>query len=536
MERSSPPRGECSRPLDRAGFRAASLTGLLLLQVISWASGARPCIPKSFGYSSVVCVCNATYCDSLDPLTLPAPGTFSRYESTRSGRRMERSLGTIRANRTGTGLLLTLQPDQKFQKVKGFGGAMTDAAALNILALSPPARDLLLKSYFSEEGIEYNIIRVPMASCDFSIRTYTYDDTPDDFQLRDFSLPEEDVKLKIPLIHQALALARRPVSLFASPWTSPTWLKTNGAVNGKGSLKGQPGDIYHQTWARYFVKFLDVYAEHKLHFWAVTAENEPSAGLLSGYPFQCLGFTPEHQRDFIARDLGPALANSTHRDTRLLILDDQRLLLPHWAQVVLADPEAAKYVHGVAVHWYLDFLAPAKATLGETHRLFPDIMLFASEACVGSKFWEQSVRLGSWDRGVQYSHSIITNLLYHVAGWTDWNLALNPEGGPNWVRNFVDSPIIVDIAKDAFYKQPMFYHLGHFSKFIPEGSQRVGLLASQKNSLDVVALTRPDGSAVVVVLNRSPKDVPLTIEDPGVGFVETLSPGHSIHTYLWSRP
>lgn len=83
------------------------------------------------------------------------------------------------------------------------------------------------------------------------------------------------------------------------------------------------------------------------------------------------------------------------------------LSLPFPVQV-LADPEAAKYVHGIAVHWYLDFLAPAKATLGETHRLFPDTMLFASEACVGSKFWEQSVRLGSWDRGMQYSHSIIT--------------------------------------------------------------------------------------------------------------------------------
>ena len=81
-------------------------------------------------------------------------------------------------------------------------------------------------------------------------------------------------------------------------------------------------------------RFLDAYAEHKLQFWAVTAENEPSAGLLSGYPFQCLGFTPEHQRDFIARDLGPTLANSTHRNVRLLMLDDQRLLLPRWAQVV----------------------------------------------------------------------------------------------------------------------------------------------------------------------------------------------------------
>ncbi|XP_052036021.1 lysosomal acid glucosylceramidase [Apodemus sylvaticus] len=513
---------------------AVRLIGFFLFQAVSWAYGAQPCIPKSFGYSSVVCVCNATYCDSLDPLTLPALGTFSRFESTRSGRRMELSVGSIQANRTGTGLLLTLQPEEKFQKVKGFGGAMTDATALNILALSPPTQKLLLRSYFSAEGIEYNIIRVPMASCDFSIRVYTYADTPNDFQLANFSLPEEDTKLKIPLIHRALKMSPRPISLFASPWTSPTWLKTNGAVNGKGSLKGQPGDIYHQTWANYFVKFLDAYAMYNIKFWAVTVENEPSAGLFTGYPFQCLGFTPEHQRDFISHDLGPALTNSSH-DVKLLMLDDQRLLLPRWAQVVLSDPEAAKYVHGIAVHWYMDFLAPAKATLGETHRLFPNTMLFASEACVGSKFWEQSVRLGSWDRGMQYSHSIITNLLYHVTGWTDWNLALNPEGGPNWVRNFVDSPIIVDIPKDTFYKQPMFYHLGHFSKFIPEGSQRVGLVASEKSDLETVALLRPDGSAVVVVLNRSSKDVPLTISDPDLGFLETISPGYSIHTYLWRR-
>uniref|UniRef100_A0A8C4PTC5 Glucosylceramidase n=1 Tax=Equus asinus asinus TaxID=83772 RepID=A0A8C4PTC5_EQUAS len=465
----------CLKCPGRVGIMAASLMGLLLLQAVSRASGARPCSPKSFGYSSVVCVCNATYCDSLDPLTLPAPGTFSRYESTRSGRRMELSLGTIQANRTGTGLLLTLQPDQKFQKVKGFGGAMTDAAALNILALSPAARNLLLKSYFSEEGIEYNIIRVPMASCDFSIRVYTYADTPDDFQLHNFSLPEEDVKLKIPLIHQALELAQRPISLFASPWTSPTWLKTNGAVNGKGSLKGQPGDRYHQTWAKYFVKFLDAYAEHKLQFWAVTTENEPSAGLISGYPFQCLGFTPEHQRDFIARDLGPTLANSTHRNVRVLMLDDQRLLLPRWAQVVLADPEAAKYVHGLC-----------------------GLQVLGAECAPRL--------LGSRD-AVQPQH-------HH--------------GEP-------PHPIIVDIAKDTFYKQPMFYHLGHFSKFIPEGSQRVGLDASEKTNLDTVALMHPDGSAVVVVLNRSSKDVPLTIKDPAVGFLETVSPGYSIHTYLWRR-
>ena len=84
------------------------------------------------------------------------------------------------------------------------------------------------------------------------------------------------------------------------------------------------------------LRFLDEYAKHNLTFWAVTAENEPSAGLINNYPFQCLGFTAEQQRDFIAWDLGPALANSSHRDVQLIILDDNRLHLPHWAKVVRA--------------------------------------------------------------------------------------------------------------------------------------------------------------------------------------------------------
>uniref|UniRef100_A0A2K5M813 Glucosylceramidase n=1 Tax=Cercocebus atys TaxID=9531 RepID=A0A2K5M813_CERAT len=427
-------KGECPKPSGRVSIMAASLTGLLLLQATSTLlvlpSWWCPCIPKSFSYNLVVCVCNATYCDSLDALTFP---------SRSSGRWMELSKGTIQANCTGTGKHYTLHPlEQKSQKVKGFGGAITDAAALNILALSPPAQNLLLKSYFSEEDEEEGD---KMTVCDFSIRTYTY--------LHNSSLPEEDTKLKIPLIHRAL-------------------LKISGAGNGKVSLKGQPGDIYHQTWARYFVKFLDAYAEHKLQFWAVTVENEPSAGLLSGYPFRCL--------DFIAHDLGPTLANSTHHNVRLLMLDDQRLLLPHWAKVIRPRPPWCSSLCGLQVLGTVCGEAPgSRDTVQPQHHHKP------------------AVPCGQLDR-------------------------LEPH-----------------ITKDTFYKQPMFYHLGHFSKFIPEGSQRVGLVVSQKNDLDTVALMHPDGSAVVVVLNRSSKDVPLTIKDPAVGFLETISPGYSIHTYLWRR-
>ncbi|NXB82122.1 GLCM Glucosylceramidase, partial [Donacobius atricapilla] len=485
----------------------------------------------------MVCVCNATYCDMLDPLVLPAPGSYVKYESSKAGKRLERSEGRFqrRLSPLPADVVLTLDTTQRFQRVKGFGGSITDAAAINILSLPERAQDHLLRSYFSEEGLEYNLIRLPMASCDFSLHAYTYDDVPYDYELTHFSLRDEDTKLKASGGREqdrveASAMSKRPLSLYASPWTSPTWLKTSESYVGKGTLKGQAGDRYHKTWANYFVRFLDEYAKHNVTFWAVTAENEPTAGLINNYPFQCLGFTAEQQRDFIAQDLGPALANSSHRHVQLIILDDNRLHLPHWARVVLEDEKAARYVHGIGIHWYLDFIGPIQDTVLPTHELFPDYFILATEACIGAHFWERDVILGCWERGNQYSHSILMvrplclpgrwegllvlgrylsfllqNLNHFVAGWTDWNLALDLEGGPNWVKNYVDSPIIVDSSEGIFYKQPMFYHMGHFSKFIPEGSQRVGLIASReskKTMLEYTAFLRPDGAVVVVVLNR----------------------------------
>ncbi|XP_010163393.1 lysosomal acid glucosylceramidase, partial [Antrostomus carolinensis] len=125
---------------------------------------------------------------------------------------------------------------------------------INIQSLSKDAQNHLLRSYFSEEGIEYNLVRVPMASTDFSVRLYTYADAEGDFELKHFNLTEEDTRMKIPILQAAQAVAKRPLSLYASPWTSPVWMKTNGAMTGRGTLKGSPGDKYHQAWAKYFVR------------------------------------------------------------------------------------------------------------------------------------------------------------------------------------------------------------------------------------------------------------------------------------------
>ncbi|XP_064899084.1 lysosomal acid glucosylceramidase-like isoform X3 [Columba livia] len=528
-----------SRGAHGGAMGAAVVLGwlLLLLVVAPPATGARPCSPKYFGRDAMVCVCNATYCDTLDPVVLPAPGTYVKYESSKAGKRLERSQGSFQRSLRAPGLLLMLNVSVLYQRVKGFGGSLSDAAALNILGLSQPAQDNLLCSYFSEYGIEYNLVRLPMASSDFSVRPYSYDDVPNDYELKHFSLAEEDVKMKIPLLHRASAMSRRPLALYASPWTAPAWIKSNRDIRGTGMLRGRAGDKCHKTWANYFIKFLDEYAKHNVTFWAVTVQNEPRARMPTFPQFPTISFTAEQQRDFITHDLGPALARSPHR-TQLLIMDDQRMYLPQWAETVLGNSTAAGYVTGVAVHWYLDGVVSATCSLGVTHKLFPDHFLLYTEACNGFLSRQFSVALGCWERGERYSHSILTVLNHFVTGWTDWNLALDLQGGPNWVKNYVDSPVIVDSSKDVFYKQPMFYHLGHFSKFIPEGSRRVGLRSVRQNpscQLEHVAFLRPDGAVVLVVLNRSSWDVLFGICDPSVGFIEAVSPANSIQTYLWQQ-
>lgn len=91
---------------------------------------------------------------------------------------------------------------------------------------------------------------------------------------------------------------------------------------------------------------------------------------------------------------------------------------------------------------------------------------------------------------------------HHVVGWIDWNLALNPHGGPNWVDNFVDSPILVFGDDDEFIKQPIFYAMGHFSKFIPRGSRRVRVVRRSLATIQNVVLRKTNGNLVMVLQNR----------------------------------
>lgn len=526
---------------------AGALTSVALLSlvvlVVSIQGARSQCQPRDYGKGSVVCVCNTTYCDYLGEV-MPAPqGQILVYESNKAGLRFAKTTGYFDApsgisHSCDDTVTIAVDTSKTYQRIYGFGGAFTDAAGINIKSLPKNMQEDIIHSYYTDKGLSYNIGRVPMASCDFSVRQYTYADTPGDFALANFSLATEDYELKIPLIKRALNVSKNAVWMFASPWSAPAWMKTNGKLYHGGFLIGHPGGQYYKTWANYFVRFLQEYERNGIQFWGLTAENEPTAGFDPTYPFQSLGFTPALQRDFIKFDLGPALEKAGYGPDKvaLMILDDMRTFLPLWAKMVLREKDAAKYIAGIAVHWYMDSVTDPDR-LDETHDAFPDTFILATEACMGDKPWiKEKVQLGSWDRAENYSHDILEDLQHWVTGWVDWNLALDKQGGPNWVQNFVDSPIIVDTEAREFYKQPMYYALAHFTKFLPRGSMRV---ASSQDSgdgsgLEFGAFKTPDGATVAVLLNPTSSEHSVQLKDVSKGstYNKTITP-RSINTFVW---
>ena len=130
-------------------------------------------------------------------------------------------------------------------------------------------------------------------------------------------------------------------------------------------------------------RFLDAYKEEGVTFWAVTATNEPTNGDQINFPFNCMGWNATTQAVWIADHYGPTLEASAHADVKLMILDDQRILAPRWANEVMANPMAAPYVHGVAMHWYTDREFPFTNALDMVHDDHPQLFLFYSEACTG---------------------------------------------------------------------------------------------------------------------------------------------------------
>jgi glucosylceramidase len=118
-----------------------------------------------------------------------------------------------------------------------------------------------------------------------------------------------------------------------------------------------------------------------------------------------------------------------------------------------------------------------------------------------------------------------------TVAWTDWNILLDLQGGPNHVGNFCFAPVHADIKKGELIFTNSYYYIGHFSKFIRPGARRI-ISSSNRDNLQTTAFQNTDGKIAVVVMNQTEKNISYLLWLNGkAAKMESLP--HSISTLIF---
>ena len=412
-----------------------------------------------------------------------------------------------------------VDPTKTFQTFLGIGGALTDASAETFYKLSAAnQKEIIENLYDPNKGIGYTFGRVNINSCDFSSDSYTYV-KDNDSALKTFDVAH-DRNFKIPFIKQAMKSAGGKLTMFATPWSPPAWMKSNNDMLHGGTLK----PAFYKPWANYYVKFLDAYKKEGINFWGISVQNEPMAT----QRWESCNFTAEQERDFI-KILGPTMYAGGYADKKIIAWDHNRDLIYQRASTILDDPEAAKYVWGIGFHWYESWTGGGNIydNVKRTAEAFPKTHLIFTEGCAESF---QKDKMNDWRWGEMYGRSMINDFNNGTTAWTDWNVLLDEGGGPNHVGNFCFAPVHADTKTDKITYLNSFYYIGHFSKFIRPGAKRI-ISSASRGQLHTTAFLNTDGKIAVVVMNESNDKVPYRLWISGKAAEATSLP-HSIQTLV----
>jgi glucosylceramidase len=414
----------------------------------------------------------------------------------------------MKPGRAQTPPILRVQGGLHYQRIRGFGAALTDSSAWLIRhELAPAARNELMRRLFSSHGIDLNYLRLPMGASDFTVdgKSYSYDDMPvgkSDPRLRHFSVAH-DVQYIIPTLRQALAI-HPGIFVMASPWSAPGWMKTNQRSdnfdNGGTLLPVDYGPL-----AAYFVRFLQAYRSHGIVVDAVTPQNEPVVAADPG-----MQLSEPDEATFITQDLRVALA-AARLSTQIFGHDLSWDMLP-WASALATGP-AGRYLSGISWHCYFD--SPTAMT--QLHALAPRLIQLVNEC---------SPEI----RPFHTAETLIGSLRNGASAVALWNLALDPAGGPvqqlgngcPHCRNRCPrcrGVVTVDETSHRAYPGPTYYQLGQVSRFVARGAVRIGVntfvtdgtdgrsFYEPTAGLDDVAFVNPSGEKVLVTYNNSPNPI-----------------------------
>jgi glucosylceramidase len=407
---------------------------------------------------------------------------------------------------------ITIDAAQTFQTIDGFGNCLTGGSATLLNHMSNTSRAQILKELFAtdENNIGISYLRISIGASDLSDRVFSYNDLPagqTDVEMTKFSLEPEKADL-IPVLKEILAINPN-IKILGSPWSAPTWMKTNNASKG-GSLKPE----YFEAYALYFVKYIQQMKAEGITIDAITIQNEP----LHPGNNPSMYMTPEDQTNFIKKSLGPAFVAAGIK-TKIIVYDHNADRTDYPIQI-LNDPEAAKYVDGSAFHLY----AGSIEDLSKVHNAFPAKNLYFTEQWVGAP------------------GNLVADLAWHVRtliiggtrNWCrnvlEWNLASDPLYDPHTSGGCDQCLGTITINNDAVTRNPAYYILAQTAKFVRPGSIRID--SNLPSNLPNVAFKTPEGKKVLIVLNDNNASQQFNIKINGKSVNTSLDKG-AVGTYVW---
>lgn len=389
-----------------------------------------------------------------------------------------------------SGIELQLFPEFSYQTMKGIGGCFNEIGALALASLPENAQDNILRNLFASNGASFTFCRTAVGSSDFGKSAYSYAEKDGDYTMQSFSV-ERDEKSLIPYIQKALRF-NPSLSLFASPWSPPGWMKESGQMVWGSSLKDSP-DIY-RSYARYLLLYLKEYAKRGIPIQRLLVQNETDCTV--NYP-SCV-FPPIQMVKFVNGYLGP-LFEEKHVDTEIWG-GTYRVVKggSYEALTVFSDSVFRKYVTGVGMQ-YQNY-----SHLMDFRQLYPDIPMMhtESECYDGENSVEQA-----YERLAEISKYVTAG----AENFTYWNMILDEtnESGWGWRQN---SLLSINRNSGEVIYHPDYAVMTLISRFVRPGDKRIAHIYWEGKTF---AVKGPDGTVKVFVLNKASDSKMLTIKVSG---------------------
>lgn len=425
----------------------------------------------------------------------------------------------FQAGSGGTGDNITVDENTRYQTFTGGGASFTDTAAwlMNSSgALTQAQRDAAMTKLFSPtDGIGLSFVRNPMGASDLARFGYSYDDVPagqTDPALAQFSIAH-DLADVVPLTKQARQL-NPALTVMASPWTAPAWMKDSGSLNG-GWLKSENYGAY----ASYFVKYLQAYQAQGVPVQYVTVQNEPTC--CSGYP--SMSWNASGLAYFTKSELLPKL-QAAGLSTKVLAHDWNWDVYDSYAASTVDDAAVRTHPNfgGVAWHGYGGDVTKQTTV----HNQYPTLDAFGTEHSGGT-----------WIANQQREDML--NIVDYTRNWaksvTKWSLAVDQNMGPHNGGCGTCTGLVTVHNGDAQSGQVdytiEYYTMGHLTKFVKPGAQRIASTAS--TSVPNVAWRNPDGSKALIAYNDASTAKTVTINWGSQHATYSL-PGKTSATFTWA--